>query len=151
MPKNTYEGRIIISDTSCLIGLTNIGLLDVLQQVYRSVTITPQVAAEYGELLPSWITVKAVEDTQKVVAYNQYIDLGESSSIALAMETEGSLVILDDIEARQSAMSLGLEITGTLGILIQAYKKGFIPDFHSIIGKLRANGFRLPPNAEDLI
>jgi predicted nucleic acid-binding protein len=58
MPKSTYEGRAIISDTSCLIGLTNIGLLDVLQQVYRSVTITSQVAAEYGELLPSWITVK---------------------------------------------------------------------------------------------
>jgi predicted nucleic acid-binding protein len=48
-------------------------------------------------------------------------------------------------------MSLGLEITGTLGVLIQAYKKGLIPDFHSVIVKLRANGFRLPPNAEDLI
>ena len=143
--------HIIISDTSCLIGLVNIGLLDVLQQVYQSVIITPQVAAEYGELLPSWITVKAVEDTQKVVAYNQYIDLGESSSIALAMETESSLVILDDFEARQFAMSLGLEITGTLGVLIQAYKRGFITDFHSIIGKLRPYGFLLPPNAEDLI
>ncbi|GHV91580.1 hypothetical protein AGMMS50268_20830 [Spirochaetia bacterium] len=145
------KAHVIISDTSCLIGLTNIGLLDVLQQVYRSVTITPQVAAEYGELLPSWIIVKAVEDTQKVAAYNQYIDLGESSSIALAMETESSLVILDDFEARQFAMSLGLEITGTLGVLIQTYKKGFIPDFHSVIVKLRTNGFRLPPNAEDLI
>jgi predicted nucleic acid-binding protein len=151
MPKNTYEGRVIISDASCLIGLTNIGLLEILQQVYQSVTVTPQVASEYGELLPSWITVKAVEDTRKVAAYNQYIDLGESSSIALAMEMEGSLVILDDLQARQFAMNLGLEITGTLGVLIQAYKKGLITDFHSIIGKLRANGFRLPPNAEDLI
>ncbi|WP_052297656.1 hypothetical protein [Leadbettera azotonutricia] len=70
MPKNTYEGRVIISDTSCLISLTNIGLLDVLQQVYQSVTVTPQIAAEYGELLPSWITVKAVEDTQKIAVYN---------------------------------------------------------------------------------
>jgi predicted nucleic acid-binding protein len=52
MPRNTYNGRVIISDTTCLIGLTNIGLLDVLQQVYQSITVTPQVAAEYGELLP---------------------------------------------------------------------------------------------------
>jgi predicted nucleic acid-binding protein len=113
MPENTYKGRIIISDTSCLIGLMNIGLLDVLQRVYQSVTVTPQVADEYGELLPSWIAVKAVEDTRKIAAYNQYIDIGESSSIALAMETEGSLVILDDFQSRQFAMSLGLEITGT--------------------------------------
>ncbi|AEF82735.1 conserved hypothetical protein [Leadbettera azotonutricia ZAS-9] len=53
-----------------MISLTNIGLLDVLQQVYQSVTVTPQIAAEYGELLPSWITVKAVEDTQKIAVYN---------------------------------------------------------------------------------
>ncbi|WP_425357476.1 DUF3368 domain-containing protein [Leadbettera azotonutricia] len=34
-----------------------------------------------------------------------------------------------------------------MGVLIQANKKGLIPDFHSMIVKLRANGFRLPPNA----
>jgi predicted nucleic acid-binding protein len=151
MSKSICNGRVIISDTTCLIGLTNIGLLGVLQQVYQSVTVTPQVAAEYGEALPSWIIVKAVNDMQKVAAYNQYIDLGESSAIALAMEIEDSLVILDDLPARQFAMSLGLEITGTLGVLIQAYKKGIVTDLHSIIEKLRANGFRLPPNAEELI
>jgi predicted nucleic acid-binding protein len=46
MPLNT-ETQIIISDTSCLIGLTNIGLLDVLNYLYGTVLITPEVAAEY--------------------------------------------------------------------------------------------------------
>ena len=45
-----FKTQIIISDTSCLIALTNIGLLDVLRRLYETVLITPEVAGEYGEL-----------------------------------------------------------------------------------------------------
>jgi len=36
-------------------------------------------------------------------------------------------VILDDMKARQHAKSIGLQVTGTLGILTVAKKKGMIP------------------------
>jgi predicted nucleic acid-binding protein len=39
MPEN--PDKVIISDTTCLIGLYNIGRLEILKQLYQSVVITP--------------------------------------------------------------------------------------------------------------
>ena len=61
--------QIIISDTSCLIALTNIGLLGVLQNLYETVLATPEVAGEYGEPLPEWISIRTVIDTAKINAF----------------------------------------------------------------------------------
>lgn len=50
--------RTIISDTSCLIVLTNIGELELLQKIYGQITTTPEIAQEYGLPLPLWIEIK---------------------------------------------------------------------------------------------
>ncbi|MCL2808817.1 MAG: DUF3368 domain-containing protein [Treponema sp.] len=145
------KNNIIISDTSCLIALSNINHLDVLKTLYETVLITPEVAAEYGEPLPEWIIIKAVNDNGKIIAFNRFIDLGESSAIALAMEIDEALLIVDDSEARQFAKNLGLKITGTLGILIRAHKQGIIPVLSDVILDLKRVGFHLPSNIEELI
>jgi len=150
MPLN-FKTSIIISDTSCLIALSNINLLEILNKLYEVILITPEVASEYGESLPEWITVKAVNDTGKLKAFNRFIDLGESSAIALALETEDAVLIVDDKEARIFASNLGLRITGTLGILIRAYNKGIITDLSEAISQLRKTGFHLPSNINDLL
>jgi predicted nucleic acid-binding protein len=144
-------GKLIISDTTCLIGLTNIGQLDILRQLYHSVIITPEVADEYGSPLPEWITVQAASDFKKITAFNKFIDLGEASAIALVMEIGNALLIIDDRRARQFAIGLGLEITGTLGVLIRAYEQDLIHDIDSIITSLRETDFRIPADTEDLI
>jgi predicted nucleic acid-binding protein len=77
--------------------------------------------------------------------------LGESSAIALALEIENSLLIVDDKRARRLAIDLGLEITGTLGLIIRAYGKGVIDDIDSTVASLQETGFRLPANAGDII
>ena len=87
----------------------------------------------------------------KIATYNRHIDLGEASAIALAMETDGALLIVDDWEARQFALSLGLKITGTLGILLRAHKQGIIADLPAAIFRLKKAGFHLPPNISELI
>ena len=147
MPTN-IETPIIISDTSCLIALTNINCLDVLKQLYETILITPEVANEYGDPLPAWIKIKVVNDTKKIDAFSKFIDIGESSAIALAMETTEAILIIDDKEARQFALSLGLKITGTLGILIRAHKQGVVPDLSKLILQLRQAGFHLPENID---
>jgi predicted nucleic acid-binding protein len=78
------------------------------------------------------------------------LDRGESSAIALALETEDPLLILDDAQARSFAVELGLTITGTLGVLIAAYRQGIIADLHPIIASLKACGFRLPQNIPEI-
>ena len=149
MPLN--PDKVIISDTACLIGLTNIQQINILREMYGSIIVTPEVAQEYGAPLPEWITVQAVSDCSRITVFHKFIGLGESSSIALAMETENPLLIVDDRRARHFAISLGLEITGTLGLLIRAYENDIIQDIDSIVASLRAVDFRLLANTETLI
>jgi predicted nucleic acid-binding protein len=142
----------IISNTSCLIILTNIGQLDLLHSLYGSIVITPEVAAEYDENLPEWIQVKTVQDTDKIKMLQNSLDLGEASTIALALEMpEHSIIILDDKKARRAAKDFGLHLTGTLGVISKAYKAGIIPDISKIMNDLHQSNFRIPKNFERLI
>jgi predicted nucleic acid-binding protein len=143
MPGNYYD-KLIIADTSCLIALSNIGKLDILKALCKTVSITPEIAAEFGEQLPSWIQVVPVKDSLALQTIRNSLDLGEASAIALALETANSLLILDDGKARRFAKNLGIEMTGTAGLLITAYEGGFLDDIHAIIDMLRSRDFRLP-------
>jgi predicted nucleic acid-binding protein len=150
MPPNS-SNKTVISDTSCLIALTNTGNLDILHQVCQTVLVTPEIAAEYGENLPGWIRVVPVRDSEKTRLIQKSLDPGESSAIALALETEEPLLILDDAQARSFALELGLSITGTLGILIAAYRQGLIADLEPIIASLKACDFRLPRDLPEIL
>jgi predicted nucleic acid-binding protein len=140
--------KVIISDTSCLIGLTNINYLNLLRQLYETVIITPEVADEFGTDLPEWINIIPVRDNRKTDEIYKTLDLGESSSIALAIETSNSLLIIDETKGRDYAKKLGINIIGTLGLLIKAHKTGLLPDIDAILKSLRKNKFRIPEDAE---
>jgi predicted nucleic acid-binding protein len=122
--------------------------LDLLKELCKIVYITPEVAAEYGEPLPDWIQAIPVKDTQKIQAIRTNLDLGESSAIALALETENSLLVLDEKKARSYAKHLGLSLTGTLGLLLLAHKAGLIESLDTILAELKQHNFRIPPDME---
>ena len=140
--------KIIISDTSCFIILTNIGELHLLQKLYSKITTTIEIVTEFGEPLPEWVEILSVKskDTQRLL--EMQIDKGESSAIALALEISDSLLILDDIKARKVATQLGLSITGTLGIIIKAKLEGIIPSVIPILNKIKQTDFRLSDEVE---
>jgi predicted nucleic acid-binding protein len=54
--------KVIISDTSCLIALSRIGQIDILQKVFSIVYTTEIVAKEFEEILPDWVSVKNFND-----------------------------------------------------------------------------------------
>ena len=112
--------KVIISDTSCFIVLTNIGELELLQKLYGRITTTTEIASEYGEPLPDWVEIVNVVDKSKQILLELQIDKGESSAIALAMETPDSIIVLDDYKARKIASQLGLAYTGTIGVIVKA-------------------------------
>jgi predicted nucleic acid-binding protein len=150
MPAAIFN-KLIISDTSCLIAFANIGQFEVLHDLCRTVIVTPEVAAEYKDPLPEWVQIIPVKDKVKTKSLNGFLGIGESSTIALALESEDALLILDDKKARRYAQSIGLNIIGMLGLLIQAYKQGFIDDINETLAALKAIDFRLPANIEQLI
>jgi len=143
--------RIIISDTSCLIALSNIGMLHIVKDLYDEIIITSEVKAEFGEILPDWIIVMQVRDKLKQTDIEKRLDKGEASSIALALEIPNSILIIDEIKGRNIAKSVNIEIIGTIGILLLASNKGLINDVISVILKLTNNGFRLSDKLLDKI
>jgi predicted nucleic acid-binding protein len=68
------------------------------------------------------------------------LDDGEAEVIALAIEKEANLVILDESEARRIAATFELPKTGAVGVLISAKLEGKIPRLRDELDKLRAPG-----------
>lgn len=140
--------KTIIADTSCLIILSKIGKLDLLQKMYGSVSTTSDIASEFGEALPDWILIEKVADQLKQQLLEIQLGKGESSAIVLAIETPGSVVILDDYKARKIAEKLGVIVTGTLGIIVKAKSSGFIPSIKPFLAKIRDTNFRISIDLE---
>lgn len=140
--------KIIISDTSCFIVLTKIDELDLLQKVYGQITTTIDIATEFGETLPEWVEIHNVVDKKRQQLLELQIDRGESSAIALALETPDSTLILDDYKARLIAERLGINITGTIGVIVKAKLQGIIPSIKPILEKIKKTDFRLSPAIE---
>jgi len=140
--------KTIISDTSCFIILSKIGELDLLKKLYGQIVTTSDIAEEFGELLPDWVKIENVTDKYRQRILELQIDRGESSAIALAMETQNSTLILDDFKARKIAKNLGLTFTGTIGIIIKAKLNGIIPSIRPFIEKIKETNFRISAEIE---
>jgi len=128
--------------------LTNIGELELLQKVYGQIVTTPEIFAEFGETLPEWVEITEVKDKYRQTILELQIDKGESSAIALALETPDSVLILDDYKARKIAERLGITFTGTIGVIIKAKLNGIIPSVKPIIEKIKQTDFRLSAELE---
>src|SRR5437867_3429993 len=86
----------IISDTSCLIVLTNIEELQLLHEVYGQLVTTSEVLKEYGQELPEWFKIIDPIDTKHLQSLELEIDKGEASAIVVALELGNATIILDD-------------------------------------------------------
>jgi predicted nucleic acid-binding protein len=138
-------------NASPLIYLTQVGLLEVLNEPGVPVVVPDRVVAEigaHGATDPAVIAVAAspwiqvVPDPvipQQVV--NWSLDAGESAVLALALEQPGSQAILDDLAARHCAASLGIPTQGTLGLMVVAKQLGLIPEVRPLIDAVRQAGF----------
>ena len=76
---------------------------------------------------------------------------GETEVIMLALESSDTTVILDDALARKTAELLGIRITGTLGLLLDAKQTGLIDKLTPVIEQLQALNFRLAPHTREAV
>ncbi|MCL2027988.1 MAG: DUF3368 domain-containing protein [Bacteroidales bacterium] len=142
------QSKLIISDTSCFITLSNIGELDLLRLLYKQIVTTPEVAEEFGESLPEWVEIIAVSDKAKQELLEMQVDKGEASAIALALESENSFLIIDDNKARKLAHNLRLDVTGTIGVIVAAKQKGIISRVKPVLQKIKETNFRISAELE---
>jgi len=144
--------KIIVSDTTAIIHLSKINALDLLNALYSEILI-PQ--AVYDELIKlgktqpgamqvmnaSWIKVVSISDPVVVEKLRARLDLGESEAIALALEKNADVLIIDEAIGRAVAEKLVNKIIGMVGILLEAKKVGRIKLVEPYLTDLKATGF----------
>jgi len=138
--------EIVISDTSCIILFDKINETILLRELYGTIMITPEIAKEYGKELPDWIKILSIKSKHKRRQLENYVDHGEASAIALALEIPNGLLLIDDKKGRQLAKKLGISISGTLGIILKAKKKGLIKSVKPYIDKLIKINYWISPS-----
>ena len=143
--------KTIISDTSCLILLEKIGELDILHKLFGTIITTTEVAEEFGQTLPSWFELRQPTDKNYQSIIEASVDKGEASAIALAIELDNCLLIIDDLKGRKFAHQLGLTIIGTIGVIVDAKLVGIIPSVKPILAKIKSTNFRITEQLELLI
>jgi len=80
----------------------------------------------------------------QVVALQRDLDRGEAESIALALDRNADLLLLDEKEGRRAAQRLGLHVVGVLGVLLEAKRKGLVATIRPHLDALRQTaGFYL--------
>ena len=151
----------VICNTSPLQYLHQIGLLHILPALAGRVTVPPAVLEEIsagqglGVNLPDlsglgWIVIRG---PVSLAPLRLVTDLGpgETQVLALALETPDSMIILDDSLARQTAETLKVRFTGTLGLLLDAKKAGLLSVVAPLLDQLQALRFRLAPHTRTAI
>jgi predicted nucleic acid-binding protein len=143
--------KIILSDTSCLILLEKIGELELLHKVFGEIVVTQEIADEYGLTVPKWISVQNPSNKNYQKILEASVDKGEASAIALAVELSDCLLIIDDFKGRNLADALGIKVTGTLGVILEAKVSGVIESVKPVLDKIKQTDFRLSDALEKRI
>lgn len=139
---------VIIADTSCLITLERSDQLIILNRVFGEIFITPEIRNEFQMPLPEWVKEIPVKNKEYQKLLEKTLDKGESSAIALVQELENAFLVIDEVKGRKAAQKLGIKFTGTLGVLLEAKKRGHITSLQKMITKLKANNFRISETVE---
>ena len=143
----------VISDTTPLQYLFQTGLLDILRRLYGRVIVPEGVARELwagrdlGLAVPDprdhgWMHVQKPSRIPPAVE-EAGLGNGEMQALALGVELPEVLLLLDDLEARQCAARLGLEFTGTAGVLVKAKRAGYVQAVLPVLDLLESLRFHL--------
>ena len=120
---------MIVSDSTALIILFDLDRLELLENLFEVVYITPvildEISIKYPIVLPSFMRVEKLQDDELFNSLKILLDLGESEAIALAKEKNLSLII-DEKRGRKIAKGMGLKVIGLLGLVYLNAKKGFM-------------------------
>ena len=143
------EKRLVVSDSTVLIALSSLGILEILKNLYGRIIIPEAVYKELvrGKGKPGseigsidWIDVRTL--TPQFKKYLEFdLDEGEAETIALSEKIGADLILIDDHWARKIAEYKGLKYTGTLGLLLKAKKKRLIKEVKSLLDELLNRGF----------
>lgn len=142
--------RKIVVNSTPLIALAKVNMLELLKEmygqviipeaVYREVMEKNDVAAQRVEAALEWMDVRKVDPILERRMYRAKLHDGEVEVMLLAQSIGADAVIIDDGAARKTAEYLELPLTGTLGIMIKAKQRGLLDAVMPVVQQMEQNG-----------
>ena len=128
---------IVFCNTTPFIALSSINKLELLPKLFGQVHVVTEVIEECaaGGMISvpdlrgiPWVV--EIHPSQAItISILLELDKGEKYTLQMAKELKADRVIIDEKIGRDVAEYLGLEVTGTLGILLKAKQNGWIESF----------------------
>ena len=135
----------IVCNSSVLIALDNAGILHILKELFKEVLIPKAVRKEVFERrkLPAFVKCVEISGPIALKVLESNLEAGEGEAICLYEELDADLLIIDDLEGRRVAERLGINITGTLGVLLLAKREKFVDKVKPLLDEIVGHGFRV--------
>ena len=122
---------VVVADNSPIDVLVRLGYQEVLPNLFGRVVIpiqvqaellsphTPEITHKFIVSPPEWLDISEPRSIEAIPR----LHAGEEAAIALALELQAELLIIDDARGRQEAKKRGLAITGVIGVLEAAARR----------------------------
>lgn len=152
--------QLVVADTGPLNYLVLIEAIDVLPRLFQQILVPAAVFDELAHAAapasvrafvaqkPAWLEVRPNPEQSGNNAIDAALDEGERAAIVLAASIGADLILMDDRAGVAIAYRYGLAVTGTLGVLDLAARRGLL-DLGAAFAKLKATNFRYPPEILD--
>jgi predicted nucleic acid-binding protein len=148
--------RLVVADTGPLNYLLLIDAIDLLPKLFEKVFVpnsvhrelihsaAPEVVRVWAAQAPRWLEIRPDPELGSNDPAYIALDDGERAAIALAAAISADLILMDDRSGVAVAYRRGIAVTGTLGVLDLAARRGLV-DLSSAFGRLKATNFRYSP------
>lgn len=146
MPAESDE---IVVNTGPLIALAACDQIELLHSLHSRVIVPQpvvdeleggqQVAGAVTVDIPDWMEVLSLRAAPSLLL-RAVLDDGEAAVIALAGEVGCRLVVVDERRGRTVARLMGLQVTGTVGILLRAKHLGLLSAVKPCLDAMQSHG-----------
>jgi predicted nucleic acid-binding protein len=149
---------IVVCDASPIIALAFVDQLDLIDRLFDKVLIPQKVYEEltktdkYGvNKIKNWARHKVIRanDSHLIQTYRLLLDAGESEAIALYWEQKADYLLIDEKKGRKIARLNGVNIVGTLGILLLAKQNNLLSEIKPLLALLQRSDIRISDTLYD--
>ena len=139
----------VVSNTTPILSFIKLNRLDILEKIYKEIIIPEAVHLElekgkdkyYKNISgKSWIKIVKVKNKSLIRQLEKDLDKGEAEALALSIEISADLLLIDEKFGRKIAQEKGIKITGTIGVLLKAKKRGIVKEVKPLIYELIEKG-----------
>ncbi|MDE0443274.1 MAG: DUF3368 domain-containing protein [Gammaproteobacteria bacterium] len=90
-----------------------------------------------------WLRVAALADETPVANLLRVVDAGGAEAMALCLQRQARILLIDDAKGRDVARRAGIPLVGVAGVLLAAKSKGLLVAVSPVLEDLVGVGYRL--------